>query len=66
MSFRSKPVLNVNAHLYFEPKIISIEKINCVSKLDQTLQMGELRACFNVVEATKSAAGRDQSINSYQ
>lgn len=57
MSFRSKPVFNVSAHLYFEPKIISIEKIDCVSKTDRTFLMGELRACFNLVEATKSIAG---------
>lgn len=60
MSFRSKPVFNVSAHLYFEPKIISIENIDCVSNTDQTFQMGELRACFKVVEATKSIAGRAQ------
>lgn len=58
MSFRSKPVFNVSAQIYFDPKIISIEKIDCVSKTDKTFQMGELRACFNMVEATKSIAGR--------
>lgn len=59
MSFRSKPVFNVSAHLYFEPKIISIENIDCVSKTDKTFQMGELMACFKMVEATNSIAGRD-------
>ncbi|XP_056891585.1 integrin alpha-D isoform X1 [Takifugu flavidus] len=54
---RSKPVFNVSARLYFEPKTISIENIDCVSATDKTFQMGELVACFHMAEATKSVAG---------
>lgn len=61
MSFRSKPVFNVTAHLYFEPKVISVENIDCLNNTDQTFQMGTLKTCFNMIEATKSNAGRDLS-----
>lgn len=61
MSFRSKPVFNVTAHLYFEPKEISIENIDCLNNTGQIFQMGTLKTCLNKVEATKSNAGRDLS-----
>lgn len=59
LSFRSKPIFDVTAHLYFEPKMISIENISCPSRTDQAFQMGLLKVCFNMVEATKSKPGRD-------
>lgn len=61
MSFRSKPVFNVTAHLYFEPKVISIENIDCLKNTGNISQMGILKTCFNKVEATKRNAGRDLS-----
>lgn len=59
MSFRSKPVFNVMARLSFHPREISTEKIDCVGKKDETLPMVTLTACFEMVETTKSKAGRD-------
>lgn len=61
LSSRSKPVFDVTAHLYFEPKMISIENISCSSRTDQTFQMGLLNVCFNMLEKTKSKPGRDLS-----
>lgn len=61
MCFRSKPIFNLTPHLDFEPKTISIERIDCLSSTDGILQMGTLKACFQMVEATKSNAGRDQN-----
>lgn len=58
LSFRSKPVFDVTAHLHFEPQVISTENISCPGRADQTFQMGSLKVCFTMVEATKSKAGR--------
>lgn len=58
MRFRSRPVFNVTAHLSFEPKVISIEKIDCVGTTDENLPMVTLTACFEIKEATKSKQGR--------
>ncbi|XP_019121695.1 integrin alpha-L [Larimichthys crocea] len=54
---RSRPVFNVTAHLSFEPKVISIEKIDCVGTTDENLPMVTLTACFEIKEATKSKQG---------
>ncbi|TKS69297.1 Integrin alpha-L CD11 antigen-like family member A [Collichthys lucidus] len=54
---RSRPVFNVTAHLSFEPKVISIEKIDCGGTTDENLPMVTLTACFKIKEATKSKLG---------
>ncbi|XP_006810290.1 integrin alpha-L-like, partial [Neolamprologus brichardi] len=56
MSFSSKPVFNVMAHLSFHPKEISTEKLDCQSA-EGNLLMVTLTACFEMVEATKSKQG---------
>ncbi|XP_040892769.1 integrin alpha-D [Toxotes jaculatrix] len=55
---RSRPVFNVMARLSFQPEEISIEKIDCWSKTDESVPMVNLAACFKMVETTKSKAGR--------
>uniref|UniRef100_A0A671TMD9 VWFA domain-containing protein n=1 Tax=Sparus aurata TaxID=8175 RepID=A0A671TMD9_SPAAU len=59
--FRSRPVFNVTAHLSFQPEMISTEKIDCVAKTNENLPMVNLTACFEMVETTKSKAGKDLS-----
>ncbi|XP_060942973.1 integrin alpha-M-like [Limanda limanda] len=53
---RCRPVFNVTAHLSFLPKEISTEEINCVDQTDESLPMGILHVCFEMVENTKSKA----------
>ncbi|XP_060931013.1 integrin alpha-M-like [Limanda limanda] len=53
---RSRPVFNVTAHLSFLPKEISTEEINCVDQTDESVPMGILKVCFEMVENTKSNA----------
>uniref|UniRef100_A0A665UZQ2 Integrin alpha-M-like n=1 Tax=Echeneis naucrates TaxID=173247 RepID=A0A665UZQ2_ECHNA len=50
---RSRPVVNVTAHLSFSPKEISIEKIDCVGKMSENLPMVTLTVCFEMVETTR-------------
>lgn len=64
MSFRSKPIFDVTAQLEFEPKVISIENIDCHSSRNQIFEMGRLKVCFTLVETTKSKAGRGLNQNS--
>ncbi|KAG7486286.1 hypothetical protein JOB18_028599 [Solea senegalensis] len=54
---RSRPVVNVTTHVSFQPKVISTERFDCVAKTDEMLPMGNLTACFKMVETTKSKAG---------
>ncbi|XP_076583745.1 integrin alpha-L-like [Chaetodon auriga] len=54
---RSRPVYNVLAHLSFQPQKISTEKIDCMTNTDENLPMVTLKACFEMVETTKSKAG---------
>ncbi|KAK5866566.1 hypothetical protein PBY51_020749 [Eleginops maclovinus] len=53
---RSKPVFNVMASLYFQPKEIHTDKIECLGNTDGNLPMVTLTACFKMVETTKSKA----------
>lgn len=59
MYFRSRPVFNVTAHLFFQPKEISTDPINCVGNRDEILPMGNLTVCITGVETTKRKAGRN-------
>ncbi|XP_035515426.1 integrin alpha-M [Morone saxatilis] len=54
---RSRPVVNVMAHLSFQPEEISTEEIDCLGSTDDNLPMVTLTACFEMVEITKSKAG---------
>uniref|UniRef100_A0A665UZU2 Integrin alpha-M-like n=1 Tax=Echeneis naucrates TaxID=173247 RepID=A0A665UZU2_ECHNA len=54
---RSRPVVNVTAHLSFSPKEISIEKIDCVGKMSENLPMVTLTVCFEMVETTRKKTG---------
>ncbi|GAA6225884.1 integrin alpha-L-like [Lates japonicus] len=54
---RSRPVFNVFPRLYFQPEEISTEKSDCLSNTDESIPMGTLILCFEMVETTKSKAG---------
>ncbi|KAL3067537.1 hypothetical protein OYC64_017292 [Pagothenia borchgrevinki] len=53
---RSRPVFNVKASLYFQPKEINTDKIECLGNTDANLPMVTLTACFEMVETTRSKA----------
>ncbi|XP_024914576.1 integrin alpha-X isoform X2 [Cynoglossus semilaevis] len=53
---RSRPVFNVLAHLSFLPEEISTERFDCVANTDDHLPMGNLTACFQMVETTNCKA----------
>uniref|UniRef100_A0A3Q3IWD3 VWFA domain-containing protein n=1 Tax=Monopterus albus TaxID=43700 RepID=A0A3Q3IWD3_MONAL len=59
---RSRPVFNVTADLFFQPKEISTEKLDCVDNSDENLLMVDLTACFDMVEATRSK-GESSGLN---
>lgn len=63
MYFRSRPVFNVTAHLFFQPKEISTDQIDCLSNKDEILPMGTLTVCIAGVETTKSKTGRNLTQN---
>uniref|UniRef100_A0A8C4EYV9 VWFA domain-containing protein n=1 Tax=Dicentrarchus labrax TaxID=13489 RepID=A0A8C4EYV9_DICLA len=54
---RSRPVVNVMAHLSFQPEEISTDKIDCLGNTVEILPMVTLTACFEMAETTKSNAG---------
>lgn len=58
MSSRSRPVFNVTAQLSFEPEEISTDRFDCSGATDVPLLMVNLSACFQMLETTKSSAGR--------
>ncbi|XP_059199834.1 integrin alpha-M-like [Centropristis striata] len=53
---RSRPVFDVRTRLSFSTQEISTDKIACPSSTDETFPMGNLTACFEMVETTKSKA----------
>ncbi|KAI4832766.1 hypothetical protein KUCAC02_015715 [Chaenocephalus aceratus] len=53
---RSRPVFNVMASLYFQPKEINTDKIECLGNTDANLPMVTLTACFEMVETTRRKA----------
>ncbi|KAF3851882.1 hypothetical protein F7725_005237 [Dissostichus mawsoni] len=50
---RSRPVFNVMASLYFQPKEINTDKIECLGNTDANVPMVTLTACFEMVETTR-------------
>ncbi|KAM3624674.1 uncharacterized protein V6R79_026459 [Siganus canaliculatus] len=55
---RSRPVVNVTAHLSFEPEEISTDEIDCLSNTHENLPMATLTVCFKMVDTVKSGAWR--------
>ncbi|XP_076583441.1 integrin alpha-M-like [Chaetodon auriga] len=51
---RSRPVFDVTAHLSFQPKEISTDKINCPDNTDEILPMVTLIVRFEMEQTTKS------------
>uniref|UniRef100_A0A8P4G3Z1 VWFA domain-containing protein n=1 Tax=Dicentrarchus labrax TaxID=13489 RepID=A0A8P4G3Z1_DICLA len=54
---RSRPVVNVMAHLSFQPEKINTKEFDCLGNTDDNLPSVTLTACFEMVEITKSKAG---------
>lgn len=63
MYFRSRPVVNISAHLVFQPDEISTDKIDCFGSTDENLPMVTLKACFEMRETTKSNSGGNTTQN---
>lgn len=57
MSFRSRPVFNVTAHLSFTPKEISTNDLHCQGNTDKNHPLIDVTACFEMEEITKSKKG---------
>ncbi|KAJ3614082.1 hypothetical protein NHX12_017659 [Muraenolepis orangiensis] len=55
--FRSKPVVNVKAHLNFEPAQISTVNIHCPAIQGNFLPMVTLTVCFDLAEVTRGITG---------
>uniref|UniRef100_A0A8C4F4P2 VWFA domain-containing protein n=1 Tax=Dicentrarchus labrax TaxID=13489 RepID=A0A8C4F4P2_DICLA len=54
---RSRPVVDVIVHLSLHPEKINTKEIDCLGNTDDNLPSVTLRACFEMVEITKSKAG---------
>ncbi|XP_010782102.1 integrin alpha-M [Notothenia coriiceps] len=60
---RSRPVFNVMASLYFQPKEINTDKIECLGNTDANVPMVNLTACFEMVETTSKAEEMSSTLN---